>query len=1158
MKINNNKTFTNSAYLLFFALLLASHSGYAQGVSNNIESTIQDLYTINSDNSDSDASLRLQNTDGNFFNHWMIFNHRTTHSLHISNYRNTRRSTNEIGRNLFTFRRDISSEDGLFGINIDRNGPQNGIDLHFGQDERTGYHPTGRSMYVTGRFGASSDGIEFRQANSDQGIGFGYNTIYATGGIQKNQELNLQSLGTGNISLRNGENTALHIQGSNQFVGIGTTLPQKELDVRGDAKITGTLDVQKLLINGQPFGGSGAINNEEINTKKLTVTNSAVVNGTLDVQKLLINGQPFGGSGELPSNIALKDGNNNGIRFWGNQDTYKISMGATESYKYGPVNSFSIKNNMPANMGFTWGQYNRVPIAALNGKGEMQLAKNLAIGGRLVPNTALTVNGDGKITGTLDVQELLIDGQPFGGSVAINNEEINTKKLTVTNSAVVNGTLDVQELLIHGQPFGGSVAINNEEINTKKLTVTNSAVVNGTLDVQELLIDGQPFGGSVAINNEEINTKKLTVTNSAVVNGTLDVQELLINGQPFGGSVAINNEEINTKKLTVTNSAVVNGTLDVQELLIDGQAFDVFANTANQDIQLRKLAVTGDTNISGNLFMDLGTISNVAKIETIESGEIKTGKMSVNNFIANLGAKISGVLDMDSGTISNVSNIATIASGEIRTHNIGATGTISVNKVNVTNGAKISGVLDMNLGTISNVANIATIPDGEIATGKMSVNNFIAKVGAKISGVLDMDTGTISNVANIETIPNGEIRTHNLFSAGTVFANTLKAITGAKISGVLDMSDAEIINTRALQLKDWDNDTGGADNKYRLLARDGAWMFYNGGVAVGEYYQDVLSDVPTGRLIVKKDLVIGDVTPVVGSKLTVNGKATIKGALDVEELLINGLPFGTSGVTDIEEIKTKKLTVDGKTSLQSLRTKSLYVRGKSVFRNDINMTDRDIKNVRALKLRDWDDNTGGLDNKYRLLARDGAWMYYDGGVVIGAYPNNTWSDVPTGRLVVQEDMVIGDVTPINGSKLTVDGRVYISDDTTDLEKGFGSGFATNDNYKEYLLWVEEGIVSNDIAIVETSGWPDYVFAKDYKLNSIKELEQHILEEGHLPNFPSAEEVETMGYSLDDMTKRLLKTVEEMILHTIQQEKKIDTQNSMMQQLIKRLEALENK
>ena len=155
-------------------------------------------------------------------------------------------------------------------------------------------------------------------------------------------------------------------------------------------------------------------------------------------------------------------------------------------------------------------------------------------------------------------------------------------------------------------------------------------------------------------------------------------------------------------------------------------------------------------------------------------------------------------------------------------------------------------------------------------------------------------------------------------------------------------------------------------------------------------------------------------------------------------------------------------------------------------------------------------------------------------------------------------MVIGDATPIAGTALTVDGRVYISDHDTSAEEGFGSGYTTNDNYKDYLLWVEEGIVSADFAIVETTDWPDYVFKESYKLSSIEEIEQHILEEGHLPNFPSAEEVETMGYSLDDMTKRLLKTVEEMTLHTIQQEKKIDTQNSMMQQLVNRLEALENK
>jgi hypothetical protein len=161
-----------------------------------------------------------------------------------------------------------------------------------------------------------------------------------------------------------------------------------------------------------------------------------------------------------------------------------------------------------------------------------------------------------------------------------------------------------------------------------------------------------------------------------------------------------------------------------------------------------------------------------------------------------------------------------------------------------------------------------------------------------------------------------------------------------------------------------------------------------------------------------------------------------------------------------------------------------------------------------------------------------------------------------GHMQIAKTLAIGG-NLVPNTVLSVDGRTYISENGGS-EKGFGAGFASNDNYKDYLLWVEEGIVSADFAIAEVSDWPDYVFKESYKLSSIEEIEQHILEEGHLPNFPSAEEVETMGYSLDDMTKRLLKTVEEMTLHTIQQEKKIDTQNSMMQQLVNRLEALENK
>jgi hypothetical protein len=40
--------------------------------------------------------------------------------------------------------------------------------------------------------------------------------------------------------------------------------------------------------------------------------------------------------------------------------------------------------------------------------------------------------------------------------------------------------------------------------------------------------------------------------------------------------------------------------------------------------------------------------------------------------------------------------------------------------------------------------------------------------------------------------------------------------------------------------------------------------------------------------------------------------------------------------------------------------------------------------------------------------------------------------------------------------------------------------------------------------VETANWPDYVFAKDYKLPSLNEIQRHIKEKGHLPGIPSTE------------------------------------------------------
>ena len=73
--------------------------------------------------------------------------------------------------------------------------------------------------------------------------------------------------------------------------------------------------------------------------------------------------------------------------------------------------------------------------------------------------------------------------------------------------------------------------------------------------------------------------------------------------------------------------------------------------------------------------------------------------------------------------------------------------------------------------------------------------------------------------------------------------------------------------------------------------------------------------------------------------------------------------------------------------------------------------------------------------------------------------------------------------------------------------------------------------------------PDYVFAKDYKLRTLNEVEAYIKANSHLPEIPSAQELEKNGLMLAEMNMNLLKKIEELTLYLIEQNKKIDVQNS---------------
>jgi hypothetical protein len=92
--------------------------------------------------------------------------------------------------------------------------------------------------------------------------------------------------------------------------------------------------------------------------------------------------------------------------------------------------------------------------------------------------------------------------------------------------------------------------------------------------------------------------------------------------------------------------------------------------------------------------------------------------------------------------------------------------------------------------------------------------------------------------------------------------------------------------------------------------------------------------------------------------------------------------------------------------------------------------------------------------------------------------------------------------------------------------------------------IDAPTVSCTVVKVGTNGWsitaPDYVFEKNYRLMPLSEVDKYISKHKHLPEIPSAREIEKKGsVDLVQMNLMLLKKVEELTLHSINQQKEID-------------------
>ena len=107
------------------------------------------------------------------------------------------------------------------------------------------------------------------------------------------------------------------------------------------------------------------------------------------------------------------------------------------------------------------------------------------------------------------------------------------------------------------------------------------------------------------------------------------------------------------------------------------------------------------------------------------------------------------------------------------------------------------------------------------------------------------------------------------------------------------------------------------------------------------------------------------------------------------------------------------------------------------------------------------------------------------------------------------------------------------------------------NSTTYALAVKGSIITDEVMVKHYDRWPDFVFHPDFNLRTLGEVEQYIRENNHLPDVPSAKEVDENGFAIGEMNAILLQKIEELTLYILVQEKRLDQQDIEIQKLINR-------
>lgn len=171
--------------------------------------------------------------------------------------------------------------------------------------------------------------------------------------------------------------------------------------------------------------------------------------------------------------------------------------------------------------------------------------------------------------------------------------------------------------------------------------------------------------------------------------------------------------------------------------------------------------------------------------------------------------------------------------------------------------------------------------------------------------------------------------------------------------------------------------------------------------------------------------------------------------------------------------------------------------------------------------------------------RDGVWKAYSAG---GEYSTAALVKTATAEGVAFQVDVASNISLPN--QILTFSKLFSITNGGVVGIGTTTALTSSDPYK---LYVEGGIRTRKVK-VDVVAWPDYVFDATYNLRSLVSLEQFIQTNKHLPDVPSAKEVEEGGLDVGAMQTVLLKKIEELTLYLLKQQEQIDELNTKVKEV----------